>query len=113
MNKQLVKIAGSQVAIQAVRRRIDIRLGFALLRDNRIPLVKKLLALLLGVIGMFLIQVLEIPIEVLTVILGSPFGLEDGIEAFIWPVVLASAILPYLTPMELVDQLRGERAQQI
>jgi hypothetical protein len=110
MNRQLLKIAGTQAAAQAVRKRVDIALGFALLRDRRIPVSKKALALLLGVVGMFLIQLLEIPIELLTVILGNPMGLEDGIEAVVWPVMLACAFLPYLASRDLVTQIHQERA---
>ena len=113
MNKQILKVAGTQVATQAVRRRIDMALGFALLRDRRIPLTKKLLAFVLGIGGMFLIQVLEIPLEILTVVFGSPVGIEDGIEALVWPVMLASAMLPHLAPRALVEQLRAERAQRL
>ena len=113
MNKQRLKVTGTQVATQALRRRVDVALGFALLRDRRVPLTKKGIALLLGIGGMFLIQVLEIPVEILTVVFGSPLGIEDGIEALVWPVLLASAILPYTVSREQVDQLRGERAQRL
>jgi hypothetical protein len=113
MNKQQIKTVGTQAALLNVRRRVDVRLGFALLRDRRIPLAKKAQAILLGALGMLLIQVIEIPLEWLTVILGSPFGIEDGIEAIILPIMLASATLPYLAPKELVDQLRAERAQRL
>jgi hypothetical protein len=113
MNKQMVKMAGTQVVADVVRRRVDIALGFALLRDRRIPLAKKALALVLGTIGMFVIQALEIPLEMLTLIFGSPIGVEDGIEAIVWPVLLACAILPYLLPQALVDVLRAERAQHV
>lgn len=113
MNKQLVKGMGTQVVADVVRRRVDIALGFALLRDGRIPLAKKALALVLGTMGMFVIQALEIPLEMLTLIFGSPFGVEDGVEAIVWPVLLACAILPHLLPQALVDRLRVERAQHI
>lgn len=109
MNKQMLKIAGTQAAAQAVRKRVDIALGFALLRDRRIPVAKKALALLLGVGGMVVIQALEIPVELLTVVLGSPIGLEDGIEAIVWPVILACAFLPHLASREMVAQIHQER----
>lgn len=113
MNKQMVKMAGTQVVADVVRRRVDVALGFALLRDRRAPLVKKALALVLGTVGMFVIQALEIPLEMLTVIFGSPFGLEDGVEAVVLPVLLACALLPHLVESSLVDVLRGERAQRV
>jgi hypothetical protein len=113
MNKQLLKTVGSDAAVQLVRRRVDIALGFALLRDRRVPLAKKALALVLGIAGMFVIQALEIPLEMLTLLFGSPFGVEDGIEALVWPVILASALLPHLTPQGLVDEIRAERAQRV
>ena len=113
MNKQQLKLAGAQAATLAVRRRVDIALGFALLKDKRLPLSKKALALVLGTVGMLVIQALEVPLELLTLIFGSPFGIEDGVEAIVWPVILACAILPYLSPQTLVDQLRAERAQPV
>jgi hypothetical protein len=109
MNQQMLKSVSVQAATQSIRRRVDIGLGCALLRDRRCALAKKALALLLGVVGMCLIQVLEIPLELLTVIFGSLIGLEDGIEAIVWPVLLACAILPFLESKELVDEIRRER----
>lgn len=109
MNKQMLKIAGTQVAVQAARRRVDIGLGFALLRDRRIALTHKALALLLGVGGMLLIQTLEIPLEVLTVIFASPIGLEDDIEAVVLPILLACAVLPHLATKEVVEKIRQGR----
>ncbi len=102
MNKQLLRVMGTQVATRTAHRYVDIGLGFALLRSRQVPFTKKALALLLGIGGMLLIQTLEIPLEVLTVIFASPMGLEDNIEAVIWPVLLACAILPYLTKTDTV-----------
>lgn len=110
MTKQQLKTVGTGAAVQLIRRRVDIPLGFALLRDRRVPWLRKALALLIGVVGMVAIQALEIPLELLTVIFGSPLGVEDGIEALVWPVVLACGVLPYLLPPVLVDTLRAERA---
>lgn len=111
MKTQQLKNVGTQIAIRTARRPIDITLGFALFRDRRIPLGKKLLALTLGIVGMVLIQVLEIPLEFLTVIFASPFGLEDDLEALVWPLLLACSLLPHLAPRGLVDTLRAERAR--
>jgi hypothetical protein len=90
--------------------RRDKWLGFALLRDPRVLLKTKLCALLLGAVGMLVIQALEIPLEVLSVVFGSPVGIEDGVEALVWPIVLAAQLLPRLAPKAQVEQLRRERS---
>ena len=89
--------------------RRDRWLGFALLRDSRVLLRTKLCALALGVAGMLVIQALEIPLELLSVVFGSPVGIEDGVEALVLPIVLAAQLLPRLAPRAQVEQLRRER----
>jgi hypothetical protein len=93
---------------------LDVRFGFALLRDRRVPLRYKILALLLGAGLVGLLISLELPLEgILAVML--PFlgilldGVADGLEAIVGPVVFASLILPFLVPRPLLMQLRAER----
>lgn len=109
MNTQQVKTIGAQLTTQTVRRRVDIPLGFALLRDRRLALRKKMLAVGLGFIGMLLVQVFEIPLELLSVIFANPLGLEDNLEALLWPFLFACSLLPHLAPPGLVDTIRAER----
>lgn len=93
MSGPVLKVVGSQAATQLVRKHIDIRLGWALLRDRRVPIKTKAFALGAGVLLMIVLQVLEIPLEALTGIFALPFGLEDWMEGVVWPVVFACAIL--------------------
>lgn len=106
MNTQLMRT----VATHTTRRHIDVAFGFALFRDRRVPVGKKLLALGLGTLGMLLIQFLEIPLEFLTVLFASPIGIEDSVEALVWPLVLACSFLPHLIPPALAETLRAERS---
>lgn len=110
INKALSSPALQQQAIPVVRRHIDIPLGFALLKDRRVPISKKLLALLVGVVGTALLLAIEIPLELLAAILAVPLGVVDGLEVILLPVALACASLPRISPVALVDQVRAERA---
>jgi hypothetical protein len=94
---------------------VDIRLGFALMRDRRVPLRNKLIALLLGLGITSIVEFLEIPVEsilavVLPVLGGAGDFILDGAELVVGPLLLANALLPFLTPRHVVDQLRAERA---
>ena len=113
MNKTTQKILSTQVAQQQAtkiaRRHIDIPLGFALLRDRRVPIQKKILALLIGILGAAVLLAIEFPLELLAVIFAIPFGIVDGLEVLILPVFFACASLPRLTPLALMDQIRAER----
>ena len=117
MNKTAQKILSTQAAKQQAtkiaRRHIDIPLGFTLLRDHRVPIQKKLWALLIGMLGAAALIAIEFPLELLAVILAIPFGIVDGLEALILPIVFACASLPRLTPLALVDQIRAERASRL
>ncbi|MGA3170796.1 MAG: hypothetical protein ABSE62_07255 [Chthoniobacteraceae bacterium] len=94
---------------------IDVRLGFALMRDRRVPLRSKALALLIGLALTCIAAVLELPIEgwlsLLVPVLGAAGDMVvDGAEMIAGPLFLAAALLPCLAPRAIVDRIRVERA---
>lgn len=93
---------------------LDIRFGMAILRDRRVPLRYKLLALALGVGIMMAVVAAEIPIESALALLLPFLGVEldllaDGAEMLIGPPLLAALLLPHLAPRPLIEALRAER----
>src|SRR2546429_8821752 len=96
----LMRLFGRRIAHKAVATHVreggalDIKLGFALLRDRRVPIGAKLLSLLLGFALVALLIELELPLEALLAV-AVPFvglGLDsilDGLEVGIGPFVLA------------------------
>ncbi|MDX1934208.1 MAG: hypothetical protein SFU56_16525 [Capsulimonadales bacterium] len=94
---------------------VDVRLGIALLRDRRVPVVSKLLSVGAGIGLIALLEVLELPSEMLMAFLLPliGFGINlalDGLEAVFGSFLLAAAILPHLAPREIVARVRAERA---
>jgi hypothetical protein len=90
-------------------------LGYALLRDRRVPLCPKLVALAMGFVAAGLIELLQIPLESVFALLLPVVGVAgdiavDGAEAVIVPVLVATLLMPYLAPPSIVRQLRAERA---
>jgi hypothetical protein len=90
------------------------RLGYALLRDRRVSIRAKLIALGMGAAVVGVIELLQIPFESVTAMLLPIVGISgdlavDGAEAVIGPVVVATLVLPYLAPASLVQQIRSER----
>ena len=90
------------------------RLGYALLRDRRVSIRAKLIALGMGAAVVGVIELLQIPFESVTAMLLPIVGISgdlavDGAEAVIGPVVVATLVLPYLAPATLVQQIRAER----
>ena len=88
-------------------------LGYRLLRDRRVSIRAKLIALGIGAAVMSVVELLQLPIEgVLAAFLpfvGAAGDLAlDGAEAIIGPVLIASVLLPHLTPADLVTQIRAE-----
>jgi len=120
MGSMLFKMFGMKMAKHALHgngRRaplIDVGLGFALLRDRRVPVAKKGLALLLGGLAIAGLIALEAPVEMLIgLLLNAPgLGMDllvDGIEMLAGPVLIASLLLTHMAPKEIVEQVRGER----
>ena len=98
--------------------RLNMKLGFALLRDRRIGIWPKLFALALGGSAAAVLIALEIAPEwILAVILpGLGMALDfvaDGMEAVLVPFLLAALVLPFVAPRDLVEQVIMERATAI
>jgi len=92
---------------------MNMTLGYALLRDRRVPIRSKLIALGIGAATVGAIELLQLPIEgvvaaVLPLIgVAGDFAL-DGAEAVLGPLLIATLILPHLAPVDLVRQIRAE-----
>jgi len=82
---------------------LKISLGFAMLRNPRVSLAPKLLALALGFVITCVLVAFELPVEMLAGIFLPALGLAgdlllDGLELAILPVLFASVILPRIVP---------------
>ena len=92
---------------------MNMTLGYALLRDRRVPIRTKLIALGIGAAGVGAIELLQLPLEgvlaALLPLVGAAGDLTlDGAEAVIGPVLIATLLLPHLAPADLVRQVRAE-----
>ena len=92
---------------------MNMTLGYALLRDRRVPIRTKLIALGVGAAGVGAIELLQLPVEgvvaALLPLIGAAGDLAlDGAEAVIGPVLIATLLLPHLAPADLVQQIRAE-----
>lgn len=88
-------------------------LGYRLLRDRRVSIRAKLIALGVGAAVISGVELLQLPVEgVLAAFLpfiGAAGDLAlDGAEAVVGPVLIASVLLPHLAPADLVAQIRAE-----
>lgn len=97
---------------------LDIKLGFAMLKDQRVPFRSKLVALGLGAGLIALLIGLEFPLEWFLVIVLPVVGLvasalTDAMEAVIGTLGAAALLLPHLAPKLLTQQYRNERAGMI
>jgi hypothetical protein len=95
--------------------RLNIKLGFALLRDRRVSFWPKLLSLALGGGVAALLIALEISPEAALAIILPAIGfavdfLTDGMEAIVLPLLFAALLLPFIAPRDIVDQVMAERA---
>ena len=92
---------------------MNMTLGYALLRDRRVPIRTKLIALGIGAAGVGAIELLQLPLEgvfaALLPLVGAAGDLTlDGAEAVIGPILIATLLLPHLVPADLVRQIRAE-----
>jgi len=96
---------------QATGGLVDIKLGWQLLRDRRVPAGTKCAALALGGFVAFVLQALEFPLESVLAFLMPLFGLVelsfDGLEVVGAAVLVTCLVLPVLTPRAVLDQIRG------
>jgi hypothetical protein len=95
---------------------VNMQLGYALLRDRRVPIRTKLIALGIGAAAIGAIEVLQLPVEgifaVLLPFVGAAGDLAlDGAEAIIGPVLIATLVLPHIAPADIVRQIQAERAR--
>jgi hypothetical protein len=93
---------------------MNMPLGYALLRDRRVSLRPKLVALGTGLAAVAVIEFLQIPLESVFAFLLPVAGAAgdvalDGAEAVIGPVLIATLLMPHLAPANIVQQLRAER----
>ena len=92
-------------------------LGYALLRDRRVSLRPKFMALGAGLIVLGVIEVLQIPLESVLAFVLPGVGaasdvVVDGAEAVIVPVLVATLLMPMLAPSHIVQELRAEHASR-
>ncbi len=93
---------------------LDIKLGFSMLKDRRVPLRHKLLAVGLGAGLIALLIGLEFPLEALLALVpGVGLFLDamtNTMEALLGTAGVAAILLPHLAPKLLTLQMRNERA---
>lgn len=99
---------------QARNGKLNARFGLLLMRDKRVPASAKFKAILVAIIGMLLLNLLEVPVELLMAFaLPGVGGLLDlvwnGTENVIGPILIAALTLPYLAPQSMVAQILQER----
>lgn len=110
----ITRLAGKAAVNRLARRGLlDWRLGLTLMRDGRVPMRTKGLALGLGAVLMTCLVALEVPLEgVLALavpLLGTMVDLTaDGAEELLGTLVLAAILLPWLTPRALLAEIRAE-----
>ena len=100
---------------QPGRKLIDMKLGFALMRDRRVPLRSKLSAVLTGLLITGLVEFLELPVEGVLAAVLPILGLGgdmviDGAELIAGPLLLAHLLLPWIAPRDIVALIRAERS---
>ena len=94
---------------------IDLKFGYALMWDRRVPIRAKVMAMALAIAITAFVEFLELPVEGLIAGLLSVFGVVgdialDGFETIAGPIVLSGLLLPFLTPSTILSQIRRERS---
>jgi hypothetical protein len=93
-------------------------LGYALLRDRRVPVRAKCVALAVGLAVMGIIQLLQVPFESVLAFVLPGVGAAgdvavDGVEAVVLPVLVATLLMPYLAPQNVVQEVRAQHASRV
>jgi hypothetical protein len=93
---------------------MNMPLGYALLRDRRVSVRSKTIALGVGLAVTGLIELLQLPFESVFALLAPLVGAAgdiviDGAEAVVIPVLVATLLMPHLASPSIVQQLRAER----
>jgi hypothetical protein len=92
---------------------VNAVLGYRLLRDRRVSIRAKLVALGIGAAVTGLFELFQLPIEGVVAaflpFIGAAGDLAlDGVEAVLGPVLIASVLLPRFAPAGVVAQARAE-----
>ena len=95
---------------------LNMQLGYALLRDKRVPIRTKLIVLGIGAAIVGTVEVLQLPVEgviaALLPLIGAAGDLAvDTAEAILGPVLIATVLLPHMAPADIVRQIQAERAR--
>lgn len=115
MAKVLARFAGRRAARKARDAGwLDVKLGFALMRDRRVPAGTKAMLLAVGFVLTAVLEGLEVPLEAVVGMVLPLLGLGldvavDGVEFFVLPALFASIMLTHLAPRYLVDEHRPRR----
>jgi hypothetical protein len=93
-------------------------LGYSLLRDRRVSLRPKFVALGAGLAVLAVVELLQVPLESVLAFVLPGVGaagdvVVDGAEAVIVPVLVATLLMPYLAPRSIVEELRAEHATRV
>lgn len=119
LSSKLTRIAGSQVARQAIQKHtgaggaLDLRFGLHLLfRDQNVSFLYKILAFGMGGALTWLLIALETPLEMVLATLLPVVGLTtdlmiDGAELIVCPILFAALLLPRIAPRLQVSAARG------
>ena len=96
-------------------RLVDLGLGLALLRDGRIPVRTKAMAMAIALGLTTGMVALEIPLEGLLAVAVPMLGFAvdmfaDGAEETVGTLLICALILPHFAPREVVALIRDERA---
>lgn len=118
MLNMMLRLFGERALHKAInakagRNPLDIKFGFALLRDKRVPFKSKLLSLVAGIGLLGLLLLLQIPVEVVAttlapILLPLDFAI-DGLELVALPILFMAVLLAYIAPRTLVDAIHAER----
>ena len=114
----LLHLFGGRIAHKAIANQmngspLDVKVGFKMLKDRRVPLRSKMLALGIGCAIVAALIALELPIE--SIVSALAFGLIpsvllDGLEAIVGPVLFGCLLLPFFAPRQITQQIRLDRA---
>jgi len=118
LGRRLLRKAVAGGATTITGHALDPKFGLKLLRDKRVPVKAKIAAFALGLGAVFLLEILELPLQtalwLLLPVVGAVADFAiDGIEILAGPLLVATLTLPYLVPHDLVEQIRAEGEGQV
>jgi hypothetical protein len=98
------------------RIRLNPKLGYLLMKDGRVPRRAKGLSIALALLITVMVEALELPVEGILAaslpvvgIVGD--GLVDFAELLGLPILFSCLLLPFLTPRQIVNQIRQEQVE--